>query len=182
MSRILVAGIGNIFLGDDGFGVAVVERLRRDSLGPEVDVADFGIRGIHLAYELADGKYATAVLVDAVARGGAPGTLYTIEAEPDDEVGADLPDAHNLTPALVIAWIRRLGASCRVLVVGCEPATLEETMTLSPAVAASIEGAAQMIRDIVAHHAETPARGSRAEHGAPAGDRAGVRGGVEQCA
>ena len=140
-----MAGIGNIFLGDDGFGVEVVQRLRRESLGPDVDVADFGIRGIHLAYELADDKYGTAVLVDAVARGGEPGTLYTIEADADE--------AHNLTPEVVIAWIRRLGASCRIIVVGCEPASLDETMALSPAVAASVDEAVQLVRNLVAQRA-----------------------------
>ena len=98
-----MAGIGNIFLSDDGFGVAVVERLGRESLGPDVDVADFGIRGIHLAYELADGKYDAAILVDAVSRGGEPGTLYTIEAEADDDGAMQAADAHNLSPELLVA-------------------------------------------------------------------------------
>jgi len=153
MGRILVAGIGNIFLGDDGFGVRVVEELAREPLGPDVTVADFGIRGIHLAYELADGKYDTAILVDAVSRGGAPGTLYTIEAEVDDEDAMDGADAHNLTPAVVIAWVRKLGVSCRILVVGCEPASLEESMTLSPAVANAIDEAVRLVRNLVVQRA-----------------------------
>lgn len=149
MKRILVAGIGNIFLGDDGFGVEVVQRLRREPLGPDVDVADFGIRGVHLAYELADDQYGTAILVDAVARGGEPGTLYTIEANADEALAMDAADAHNLTPEVVIAWIRRLGASCRIVVVGCEPASLEETMGLSPVVAASVDHAIDLVRNLV---------------------------------
>src|SRR5437764_14749953 len=118
---ILIAGIGNMFLGDDGFGVEVVKRLRGCDLGDDVTVADFGIRGIHLAYELADGKYDAAILVDAVSRGGEPGTLYTLEAEADPEIAAEAADAHSLTPATVLAWLRHTGASCRVIVVGCEP-------------------------------------------------------------
>jgi len=148
--RLLVAGIGNIFLGDDGFGVVVADRLRRETWPDGVVVADFGIRGVHLAYELAGGAYDAAILVDAVARGGSAGTLYAIDAAADREEGGSAMDAHNLTPAVVIAWLRRLGAGCRVLVVGCEPASLEELMELSPAVAGSVEGAVHLVRDLVA--------------------------------
>ena len=80
--RVLVAGVGNIFLGDDGFGVEVARRLAGERLPEDVRVADFGIRGVHLAYELLDG-YDTAILVDAAPRGGQPGTLYVIEPEPE---------------------------------------------------------------------------------------------------
>ena len=97
--RVLVAGIGNVFLGDDGFGVEVARRLRGQALGDGVDVADFGIRGVHLAYELADGRYDAAVLVDAVSRGGAPGTFYAIEPDVETsrlESAADpQPDARR---------------------------------------------------------------------------------------
>src|SRR2546423_13212736 len=148
--RILVAGIGNIFLGDDGFGVEVAERLRHEPPIGDVDIADFGIRGIHLAYELADGRYDAAILVDAVARGGEPGTLYTMEPEVDDDVGTDAADAHSLTPATVLAWLRRTGVNCRVVVVGCEPASLDEAIALSPAVAGSIDGAVKLVREVVA--------------------------------
>src|ERR1044071_2789707 len=82
--RTLVAGIGNIFLGDDGFGVEVARRLAGEALGDHVDVADFGIRGVHLAYEIASGKYDEVILVDAAPRGGSPGTLYAIEPEAED--------------------------------------------------------------------------------------------------
>ena len=117
--RILVAGIGNVFLGDDGFGVAVAGRLAAATLPPGVDVVDFGIRGMDLAYALRD--YDVAILVDAVPRGGAPGTLYVIEPELDaDEAG---PDAHGMDPVKVLALARGLGDPLpRVLVVGCEPA------------------------------------------------------------
>ncbi len=149
--RVLVAGIGNIFLGDDGFGVEVVRRLHGERLADGVDVADFGIRGIHLAYELADGKYDAAILVDAVARGGVPGTLYAIDPDPDAEAPqVDATDAHGLPPAAVLAWLRRIGGGCkRVVIVGCEPASVEESMGLSEPVAASVEEAMQMVRDLV---------------------------------
>jgi hydrogenase maturation protease len=150
MGRVLVAGIGNIFLGDDGFGVEVVQRLRAEPPGGDVDVADFGIRGVHLAYELADGHYDAAVLVDTVARGGTPGTLYTLEPDVDDDLEVDAADAHSLTPATVLAWLRRIDARCRVIIVGCEPASVDEAMGLSPAVAESIDDAVQLVRDVVA--------------------------------
>src|SRR5581483_11575527 len=150
-SRILVAGIGNIFLGDDGFGVEVVRRLCDAPLPEAVEVADFGIRGVHLAYELAGGRYDTAILVDAVARGGAPGTVYAIE--PDEDAGSAqlVADAHTLTPDAVLAWVRRVGTlPARIIVVGCEPASVEESMELSPPVSAAVERAIDLIRDLVA--------------------------------
>jgi hydrogenase maturation protease len=149
--KLLVAGIGNVFLGDDGFGVEVVKRLRDRPLGDGVDVIDFGVRGIHLAYSLTDGSYAGAVLVDAVSRGEAPGTLYAIEADLGaiDPVAAPA-DAHSLTPDAVLAMVRRLGGPvARIVVVGCEPATLDEAMELSAPVAASVDGAVAMIRELV---------------------------------
>jgi hydrogenase maturation protease len=150
--RVLVAGIGNIFLGDDGFGVEVARRLLAEPLGSGVDVADFGIRGVHLAYELADGKYDGVILVDAVPRGGSPGTLYAIEPDTSSEdAPAEVADAHSLTPAAVLGWLRRIGGRCgRVVVVGCEPESVEESIGLSGPVAASIDGAVRMVRDLVA--------------------------------
>ena len=149
--RVLVAGIGNIFLGDDGFGVEVANRLREQPLPDGVDVADFGIRGVHLAYELADGRYDAAILVDAVPRGGAPGTLYAIEPDVDaSEPPLAGADAHSLTPAAVLAWLHRIGAHCgRIVIVGCEPASIRESMGLSEPVAASVEGAMQMVRELI---------------------------------
>ena len=103
--RVLVAGIGNIFLGDDGFGVAVADRLLQQELPPGVDVGDYGIRGMDLAYALAG--YDAAIFVDAVPRGGAPGTLYVIEADTEDASVA--PEAHGMDPVKVIALARALG-------------------------------------------------------------------------
>jgi len=156
--RVLIAGIGNIFLGDDGFGVAVAQRLSREPLGLTVDVADFGIRGVHLAFELASGRYDAAILVDAVARGARPGTLVAIEPDLRGSDRADVVgDAHTLTPDAVLAWVRQVGAYLpRIVIVGCEPESVEETIGLSPAVAASIDGAVEMIRDLLAQMSTEP--------------------------
>ncbi len=151
MRRILIAGIGNIFLSDDGFGVEVANRLATENLPSEVRVADFGIRGLHLAYELLDESYDTTILLDATPRGGEPGTLYLIE--PD--VPADGPpaqaDAHAMNPEAVFAALRTLGGSPgRVLIVGCEPACVEEGMGLSEPVAGAVGQAVQLVREVVA--------------------------------
>ncbi|MEA2324360.1 MAG: hydrogenase maturation protease, partial [Solirubrobacteraceae bacterium] len=104
-ARILVAGIGNVFLGDDGFGVALADRLARRALPAGVDVVDYGIRGMDLAYALHDG-WDAVLLLDAVPRGQAPGTLYVIEPEPPEEPG--VPDAHGMDPVSVLALARML--------------------------------------------------------------------------
>ncbi|HEY7056857.1 MAG TPA: hydrogenase maturation protease [Vicinamibacterales bacterium] len=155
MGRLLVAGIGNIFLGDDGFGVEVARRLTAESPPEGVDVADFGIRGLHLAYELADGRYDTAILVDAAARGGVPGTVYVIEADAADAAtdAAAAGNGHGLTPDAVLAWLKRLGTpSPRVLVVGCEPATVEEGIGLSEPVAAAVDEAVAVLHRLMVEH------------------------------
>jgi hydrogenase maturation protease len=117
--RVLVAGIGNVFLGDDGFGVALADRLARRELPAGVDVVDFGIRGMDLAYALLDG-YDVAILLDAAPRGEPPGTLYVIEPELDDAGVA--VDAHGMDPVNVLALARALGGTPpRTFVLGCEP-------------------------------------------------------------
>ncbi|MFE9498082.1 hydrogenase maturation protease [Streptomyces collinus] len=121
--RLLVAGVGNIFLGDDAFGPEVVRALDRRPLPPEATVRDFGIRGMDLAYTLLDGC-ATAVLVDAAPRGHRPGTLTLVEAEPPD--GTAVPEAHGMDPEKVLALATQLGDEPlpRVLVLACEPGVL----------------------------------------------------------
>jgi hydrogenase maturation protease len=123
-ARILVAGIGNVFLGDDGFGVALADRLARRELPAGVDVVDFGIRGMDLAYAMHDG-YDAVVLLDATPRGEPPGTLYVIEPELGDDLAGVGFDAHGMDPLKVLALAQALGAGAlpRVLVVGCEPET-----------------------------------------------------------
>ncbi len=109
MTKILVAGIGNIFLSDDGFGVEVVRRLAGRDIPDGVKVADFGIRGIHLAYELLEG-YEKLILIDALSRGDPPGTIYTLE--PDDVAASGaIPDAHGMEPLAVFAYLASIGGS-----------------------------------------------------------------------
>jgi hydrogenase maturation protease len=149
--RVLVAGVGNIFLGDDGFGVEVARRLAMAALPDGVKVADFGIRGIHLAYELCDG-YDTAILVDAAPRGGQPGTVYVIE--PDAIANADNPatllDAHGMQPEAVLGLLNVLGGEVgQVYVVGCEPGSVEERIGLSEPVERAVDEAVRVVRDLL---------------------------------
>ncbi|HEY7171079.1 MAG TPA: hydrogenase maturation protease [Vicinamibacterales bacterium] len=166
---VLVAGIGNVFLGDDGFGVEVAQRLSRERFDAAVEVADFGIRGVHLAFELASGRYDAAILVDAVSRGAAPGTLFAIEPDLAGAARTDaVADAHTLTPDAVLAWVRHVGACPpRILIVGCEPENVEESMGLSPPVAASIDGAIAMIRGLVAQMSQVSTGTERPPSGGP---------------
>ncbi|MFE2560273.1 hydrogenase maturation protease [Streptomyces sp. NPDC059352] len=161
-ARTLVAGIGNVFLGDDGFGVETVRGLPREQLPPDVDVVDVGIRGVHLAYQLLDG-WDTLVLVDVTARGGEPGTLYLIDAsEPADRATTEQPpplDGHRMTPDAVLALLDTLCAGTgaapprRILLVGCEPACLDEGIGLSPQVAAAVPEAVRTVIDLVRQEA-----------------------------
>ena len=176
-ARTLVACLGNIFLSDDGFGVEVARRLARESLPEGVRVTDYGIRGMHLAYDLAEG-FDTTILVDSAQRGDAPGTVYLIEPEPDTPAeGEDdaalarisLFNAHGMQPDLVLSLAGSLGGDAgRVLVVGCEPATLEEGIGLSAPVTAAVDEAVQMITRLVTtgQHA-SGRRGPRPAHERP---------------
>jgi len=140
--RVLVAGIGNVFLGDDGFGCALAARVAFEG----VDVADFGIRGMDLAYALAG--YDVVVFLDATPRGGAPGTLYVIEPDLDD-VPAGF-DAHGMDPVQVLALARTLGPSLpRTLVLGCEPEALEEFTGLSAPVQAALTEAETLLDEVL---------------------------------
>lgn len=149
MRRVLVGGIGNVFLGDDGFGVAVVERLRRQPLPPEVDVVDFGIRGVDLAYAL--GEYDAAILVDTVRRGGAAGTLYVLEPEvPPGTAGVAM---HAMTPERVLQWLPQGGAPRVLRLVGCEPEDFGSEdfgrEGLSEPVLASVEEAVRLVEGLL---------------------------------
>jgi hydrogenase maturation protease len=150
--RVLVAGIGNVFLGDDGFGVEVVQRLDPASLPDVVDVVDYGIRGVHLAYDLLDGAHDVVVLVDALPLPDPPGTLAVLEVPMDGGTAPDLPavDGHGMTPVAVVELLKGLGGGVqRVLVVGCRPAVVDERMELSAPVAAAVEPAVAMVADLV---------------------------------
>jgi hydrogenase maturation protease len=163
--RILVAGIGNIFLGDDAFGCEVVKRLAGRGMPEGVEVVDFGIRGFDLAYALHDG-YEAVIFVDALPRGEEPGTVYLIEPEIEDEGEVTL-DTHGMDPVKVLRLARALGARMpRTLVVGCEPQNIpgrggsqtdpydDMLMELSEPVQAAVEEAANLVKSLVREMAE----------------------------
>ncbi len=155
---ILVAAVGNIFLGDDAFGIEVVQRLAARPLPPEVQVHDFGIRGFDLAFALDSAN--TIILVDAVSRGQAPGTLYTIEPDienldEDNASDAQLPNGHAMDPVQVLRLAKQLEVlPGRILLVGCEPETFgpenEGVMGLSAPVEAAVDRAVELIESLIA--------------------------------
>jgi hydrogenase maturation protease len=148
--RVLVAGIGNMFLSDDGFGPEVVRRLEREGgLPGDVRVADYGIRGMHLAYDLLDPVDAL-VLVDTVATGERPGEISVLEVGPADLGDGDV-DAHGMNPAAMLASLGRMGGALPpTYVVGCRPSTVDEGIGLSPDVEAAVPPAIAAIREVVA--------------------------------
>lgn len=146
--RVLVAGIGNVFFGDDGFGSEVVRRLDPSCLAPGVDVSDYGIRGVHLAYELLDGRYRALIMVDAVPMGETPGTLAVIEVGDAEQFGRQF-DAHSMNPASVLSTLAGLGGSVpRVLVVGCQPGSIDTGMSLTSEVSAMVDQAAALVAEV----------------------------------
>ncbi|MFO7156842.1 MAG: hydrogenase maturation protease [Pseudomonadota bacterium] len=143
---VLVAGVGNVFRGDDGFGPEVVRKLSGRVLPAGTRVEDFGIRGIHLAYELLE-PIDLLIVVDAVSRDGKPGTLYLIEAETEGEIAS--AGLHGMDLPSVFAFVRGMGGRVpRTYVVGCQPADLSERMGLSPAVRAAVEPATSWVCEI----------------------------------
>jgi hydrogenase maturation protease len=168
-TRVLVAGIGNVFMADDGFGVEVARRLARRTFPAGVDVADFGIRGLDLVYALGDG-YDAVVLVDALPRGEPPGTLSVIEPRP--EPGEVMLDAHGMDPVKVLALARQLGdVPDRVLLVGCEPQVrmsgeeedviAELSEPVAAAVAEAVELVEELVRELTSERADEPRGGPR---------------------
>ncbi len=154
---VLIAGIGNIFQGDDAFGVAVAHKLAASGFAENIRVMDIGIRSIDLGFALLE-DYDLTILADATARGGAPGTLYTIEIAADDIPDADdeasMVNSHGLNPLLVLALAKSMGASFKkILLVGCEPLLLEHDETghigLSKVVEAAVDPAVEAIRQLV---------------------------------
>jgi hydrogenase maturation protease len=161
--KILVAGVGNIFLGDDAFGVEVAQRLAKLALPEGVRVVDFGIRSYDLAYALMD-DWDLVILVDALPRGGEPGTVYTME--PDMSASTEAPpsggfDAHSMNPVAVLQMVSALGGKCApLLVVGCEPATIEPSeegdIGLSSPVRAAVDEAVAAIEQLIAGARKAP--------------------------
>jgi hydrogenase maturation protease len=153
--RILIAGVGNIFLGDDGFGVEVVRQLAGRELPEGVEVVDFGIRGMDLAYAL-QGDYEVVIFVDATPRGEEPGTVYLLEPEIEED-GEVVLDTHGMDPVKVIKLSRALGAKpTRTLVVGCEPQVVlggvdydDMLMELSEPVRAAVGEAVKLVESLV---------------------------------
>jgi hydrogenase maturation protease len=145
--RVLIAGLGNIFLGDDAFGVEVVKRLSMTTLPDDVRLVDIGLRSVHLAYELRERTYDTVILIDAVSQGAAPGTLYVLEPEPEEDArSVRVTDGHALRPADIIALVRQLGGRLpRLIVVGCEPFRTGPDAGLSPRVAAAVDDAVELV-------------------------------------
>lgn len=167
--RMLVAGVGNIFKSDDGFATAVVGWLEEHAVDdwPDwVTLRDFGIRGVHLAYELLDG-YDDVVIIDAMDRAGqVPGTLFVVDPEvessTDASAGGSPPmiDAHDLTPQGVLSLVTRLGGALgKLTVVGCQPVSTSDGMGLSDTVARQVPAAGRIVGDLVREVAE----GSSAE-------------------
>ena len=153
--KILIGGIGNIFKGDDGFGVEVVQRLARKITDPAVEVVDFGIRGFDLAYSLLDSNHDFVILVDVVKRGGMPGTIYLIE--PDSEKLATqsvVAETHGMHPGRVLSWVSAMGGKLApIRLVACEPAELgtdeDLKLGLSDPVQAAIEPAVATVEKLV---------------------------------
>lgn len=167
--RILVAGVGNIFLGDDAFGVEVIAELSRREQLEAVRVVDFGIRGLDLAYTLLDG-YETVILVDAVPRGGAPGQVYVIETDttgsaPTEGPTSPLIEAHRMDPARVLKLVTAMGGHVgRLLVVGCEPVPLDDFEDIHPglseparaAIPVALREITRLVDEILARPKEHP--------------------------
>ncbi len=158
---VLIAGIGNIFLGDDAFGCEVLKHLAQRGWPENVRVVDFGIRGFDLAYTLLEG-FDLTILVDATPRGEAPGTVYTIEPELDEldtlDAAAVVVETHGMNPLRVLSLVKSMGGQFKkVMLVGCEPETFgpeEGLMGLSEPVAAAVPAAVQIVESLVAKHLE----------------------------
>lgn len=149
-SRILVAGIGNIFLGDDGFGPEVLRQVSDRFTDTEVRVVDYGIGGMHLAYDLLQ-DWNALILVDAIPGRGAPGTVHVFEAAHASLGGAAALDAHGMDPATVFASLHALGGVApRTIVIGCEIADIEDRIGLSAPVQAAVPEAVAAVESAVA--------------------------------
>ena len=167
MRGLLIACVGNIFQGDDAFGVEVARRLSERELPAGVDVVDFGIQGIDLMYALLE-QCDTAILVDAIQQGSAPGTVHLIEAEMATvtDITSDGLSPRSLNPNLVLRAVTAVNGRCRrVLVVGCEPAELGDEfdgrMGLSPPVAAAVDEAVVLIEELTKALLEHPTEEQR---------------------
>jgi hydrogenase maturation protease len=145
---VLVAGVGNVFLSDDGFGPEVARRLMARPLPEGVSVVDYGIRGMHLAYDLLDG-YDALVIVDAMPRRGEPGSIVVLQVDAAD-IGSGELDAHGMEPTAVLAGLGPMGGELPpTYVVGCEPSDVREGMGLSPLVDAAVDRAVDVVSEML---------------------------------
>jgi len=144
---ILIAGVGNIFFGDDAYGCEVIRRCAGEQFPEGVRVEDYGIRGTHLAFELMSG-YEGAILIDAVARGGEPGTLYVIE--PDLETAVGTPDAHSMDLQTVFSFMKTLdGVAPRIVIIGCDVPEPHEGIGLSKAVEHAAASTIALVHEVL---------------------------------
>lgn len=163
---ILIAGVGNLFFQDDGFGLEVVRRLEAEELPPNVEVVDYGIRGLHLAYRLLE-PLELLIVVDAVPRDRSPGTVYLIEPDLEQQEGlAGQSDPHGMDLRNVFSSVRAMGGVLpRVLIVGCEPQEVSEGIGLSPPVAEAVEEAVALVRDVLKRESTRAAPAGAEESG-----------------
>ena len=177
--RILVGCIGNIFLGDDGFGVEVARRLSERELPESVELADFGIRGLDLVYALQE-DYGAIILVDAMPRGEEPGTVYLIE--PEIEAGGRVElETHSMDPVKAIRSARAMGAEpVRTLVVGCEPGVVLEGQSyedvlveLSQPVQAAVEEAVELVESLIMEMSANSVNGESERQAGSLGEKGG---------
>ncbi len=151
--RVLVAGVGNIFMSDDGFGSAVAGELLTRPIPDGVRVVDYGIRGVHLAFDLSD-AVTTLILVDTVPDAGGPGSVVVLEVDPDDYAGAVF-DAHSMDPNTVLESVAAMTDEMpRTLVVGCQPESLDDGIGLTATVTAAIEVAADKVLQLARRELE----------------------------
>ena len=157
-ARVLIAGVGNIFLSDDAFGSEVVRRLAGTDLPEGVEMVDFGIRGVHLAYQLLDG-YDVLVVVDAAQRGLPPGTVSLLDVDQAEVADASpavsdgqapLVDAHGLEPGAILSMLGSLGGTvAKVMVLACEPESVDEGLGLSATVEAAVPRAMELVQELM---------------------------------
>lgn len=149
MKKLLIAGVGNIFCTDDGFGSAVAQELVGTTFPAGVELVDFGIRGVHLAYQLLDG-YDVLLLIDAAPHGQPSGTVSLLEVDQIEPRAGAVIDGHGMEPAAILGLLESLGGRVgRVLVVGCEPGSVADGIGLTEQVAAAVPAAAVLVRNVV---------------------------------
>ena len=150
---VLVAGVGNIFLGDDGFGPEVVRHLgapEQPPLPEPVRLVDYGIRGLHLSYDLLEG-YSALIIVDAMPGLGRPGEIRVVAVDPDDVTAPGAPDPHGMDPVAVLSGLPSLGGALPpTYIVGAQPANLEEGIGLSDPLRAAVPVAGAAVRELLA--------------------------------